>query len=65
MTSYSGKVWKYNGKTLSNFEIKNEKKDVLLITIYQDNNGVLWLGTDNDGVYKSNGQTFEKFEPNK
>ena len=65
MTTYGGKVWKYDGKTLSDFEIKNGEKDVLLITIYQDNNGVLWLGTDNDGVYKSNGETFEKFEPNK
>jgi len=65
MTTYGGKVWKYDGKTLSNFEINNGNKDILLITIYQDNNGVLWLGTDNDGVYKSNGETFEKFEPNK
>lgn len=65
MTTYGGEVWKYDGKTLSNFKIKNGEKDVLLITIYQDNNGVLWLGTDNDGVYKSNGETFDKFEPNK
>ncbi|PHS67615.1 MAG: hypothetical protein COB12_02425 [Flavobacterium sp.] len=65
MTTYGGGVWKYDGKTLSNFEIKNGKENVLLFTIYQDNNGIIWLGTDNDGVYKYNGKTFEKFEPNK
>ncbi|MDG5493238.1 two-component regulator propeller domain-containing protein [Psychroserpens sp. SPM9] len=64
MTNYGGMVWKYDGKTLSEIEINNEEKDVLLITIYQDNNGIIWLGTDNDGVYKSNGKSFEKFEPN-
>ena len=28
----------------------------MLITIYQDNKGVMWLGTDNDGVFKYNGK---------
>jgi ligand-binding sensor domain-containing protein len=62
MTNYGGKVWKYDGKTLSEFEINNKEKDILLITIYQDHNGIIWLGTDNDGVYKYNGKTFEKFK---
>ena len=65
MTIYGGGVWKYDGKTLSNLEIKNDTEDVLLICIYQDNNGTIWLGTDNDGVYKQNGDKFEKFETNK
>ena len=65
MTTYSSGVWKYDGKTLSNIEIKNDIENVLLVTIFQDLNGVLWLGTNNDGVYKSNGETFVKFEPNK
>jgi Two component regulator propeller len=34
----------------------------LLVSIYQDNNGTIWLGTDNDGVYKQNGDKFEKFK---
>ncbi len=61
MTTYGGIVWKYDGKTLSSFKINNGKEVVLLVTIYQDNNGILWLGTDNDGVYKQNGDKFEKF----
>lgn len=65
MTTYGGGVWKYDGNTLSNFEINNGKEDVLLICIYLDNNGTIWLGTDNDGVYKQNGDNFEKFEINK
>lgn len=37
-------------------------EDVSLVSIYQDKNGILWLGTDNDGVYKLNGDKFEKFK---
>ena len=62
MATYSGGVWKYDGKTLSKFEINSEIEDVLLVSIYQDKNGILWLGTDNDGVYKQNGDKFEKFK---
>lgn len=65
MTSYGGGVWKYDGKTLLNIELNNGKEDVLLIGIYQDNNGILWLGTNNDGVYRQHGENFEKFEPKK
>lgn len=64
MTSYGGKVWKYDGEKLLGFKIKNKQNDVLIISIYEDNKGKLWLGTDNDGVYKNNGEVFEKFEPN-
>lgn len=65
MTTYRGGVWKYDGKTLSNFEINNGIEDVLLMCIYQDKEGTIWLGTHNDGVYKGKDGIFEKFEPNK
>jgi len=65
MTTYKGGVWKYDGKMLTNIEVKKGTENIPLITIYQDNNGTIWLGTDNDGVYKQNGEKFEKFEPNK
>ena len=61
MTTYGGGVWKYDGKKLTNLEVKKGTENVLLISIYQDNNGTIWLGTDNDGVYKQNGDTFEKY----
>lgn len=63
MTTYSNGVWKYDGKELSQYEIKNGSEQVMLISIYQDKNGKIWLGTDNDGVYRMNGDKFEKFEP--
>lgn len=62
MTTYGGGVWKYDGKTLSNFEINNGEEEVLLISIYQDIMGTIWLGTDNDGVYRRIGNNFKKFE---
>ena len=64
MTTYGGGVWNYDGKTLSNYEITNGKEEVLLMSIFQDNDGTLWIGTNNDGVYKYNGKEFQKFEPN-
>ena len=63
MTTYGGGVWKYDGESLSNLEIHNGIETILLVSIYQDSNGTLWLGTNNDGVYKQNGEAFEKFVP--
>ncbi|MDP1744359.1 MAG: two-component regulator propeller domain-containing protein [Bacteroidota bacterium] len=63
MTNYNEGVWKYDGKNLSNYRIKDGETDVLIISIYKDKQGILWLGTDNAGVYKFNGKTFEKFRP--
>lgn len=62
MISYGGGVWKYDGKTLTNAEINNGAEEVLLISIHRDNDGVIWLGTDNDGAYRNVGASFEKFE---
>jgi len=33
-----------------------------IMVIYQDKNGELWLGTHENGAYKYNGKTFEKFK---
>lgn len=60
MLTYNEGVWKYNGKELINYPIKNDEKEVLLFTIYKDNKGVLWIGTFDNGVYKFNGKSFEK-----
>ena len=63
MTSYSGIVWKYDGEELLSFPVTNGDLEILLVSIYQDKEGTLWLGTDNDGVYKRVGGSFVKFEP--
>ncbi len=61
MVTYENGVWKYNGKELIHYPIKDGETDVLLFTIFKDNKGVLWLGSHNAGVYKFNGNSFEKF----
>jgi len=60
MLTYESNVWKFNGKELIKYPIKNGEKDVMLFTIYKDNKGVLWLGTFDNGVYKFNGKSFDK-----
>jgi len=60
MATYEEGVYKYNGKELIHYPIKDGETDVLLFTIYKDNKGVLWLGTHNAGVYKFMGKTFER-----
>ena len=61
LATYEDGVYKYNGKELIHYPIKDGETDVLLFTIYKDNKGVLWLGTHNAGVYTFNGSSFEKF----
>ncbi len=61
MVTYDNGVWKYNGKELVHYPIKDGETDVLLFTIFKDKKGVLWLGSHNAGVYKFNGNSFEKF----
>lgn len=61
MVTYDTGVWKFNGKELIHYPIKDGDTDALLYTIYKDNRGVLWLGTHNAGVYRFDGNSFEKF----
>jgi ligand-binding sensor domain-containing protein len=60
MATYEQGVWKYNGKELTHYPIKDGKTDVFLFTIFKDNKGVLWLGSHNAGVFRFNGKSFEK-----
>ena len=63
LTTWSQGVFKYDGKTITNYAVKDDKKDVNLISMYKDNRGDLWLGTPENGVFKFNGNTFERFKP--
>jgi ligand-binding sensor domain-containing protein len=38
-----------------------DKKEVNLISMYKDIQGNLWLGTPDNGTFKFNVNTFEKF----
>lgn len=63
MAIYNKGVWRYNGLQLTHYPVKYNGKDITVFSIYKDNNGVLWLGTHENGAYKFNGNTFEQFKP--
>jgi ligand-binding sensor domain-containing protein len=53
-------VWKYDGKTFTNYRTKDGLGINFIWTIYRDRNDTLWFGTDGAGVYTFNGKRFEK-----
>jgi len=55
-------LWINNGKELTQFFIKDFERNISPTSIYKDNQGILWLGTDKYGIYKYNGNRFEKFK---
>jgi ligand-binding sensor domain-containing protein len=61
--TYRDGVWKYDGKHITHFAVQEDGKNITLFSIYKDNKGDLWLGTHENGAYKLNGTTFEKFAP--
>ncbi|NND76919.1 MAG: hypothetical protein HKN39_01890 [Flavobacteriales bacterium] len=63
MTSYGGRVWKYSENELTLYPVKYGEEDALIISIYEDNSGQLWLGTSNAGVYTFNEGEYERFDP--
>ena len=63
LTTWSQGVFKYDGKTIKNYTVKEDNKDVNVISMFKDKKGDLWLGTPDNGVFKFNGNTFEKFTP--
>lgn len=63
MATYGDGVWRYDGKSVTHYPVKDGDKAITLFTIHKDNQGVMWLGTHSAGAYKLNGKTFEKFRP--
>lgn len=63
MATYNEGVWCFDRKGTIHYAVKDDGKDVKIITLYKDKKGKLWLGTAESGVYKFNGKTFEKFSP--
>ena len=51
-------VWKFDGKTLTNYTTKDGLGIDFITTIYKDKNDGLWFGTDGFGVYTFHGKTF-------
>ncbi len=63
LTTWDKGVYKYDGKNITNYSVKDGTKDANLVSMYKDNQGDLWLGTPDNGTFKFNGKTFEKFKP--
>ena len=63
LTTWDKGVFKYDGKNITQYSVKEGLKDVNLVSMYQDNQGNLWLGTPENGTYKFNGSRFERFRP--
>jgi ligand-binding sensor domain-containing protein len=63
MATYNQGIWRYNVRQITHFPVKYNGKNITVFSIYKDNDGGLWLGTHENGAYKFNGKTFEKFKP--
>jgi ligand-binding sensor domain-containing protein len=53
-------LWKYDGKTLTNYTIKDGLTSNSISTVFCDNSGGLWIGADN-GITKYDGKAFSAF----
>ena len=62
LTTWAKGVYKFDGKNITNYIVKDGNEMVNLVSMYKDNEGSLWLGTPDNGTFKFNGQTFEKFK---
>jgi hypothetical protein len=60
MATYGAGVWRYDGKTLTNYPVLVDGQPITVFSIYRDRQDGLWLGTHEHGVCKFNGKSFEK-----
>jgi ligand-binding sensor domain-containing protein len=61
MATYAQGVWKYDGKKVTHYEVREGDQAVTLFSIYKDRQGQLWLGTHAAGAFRWNGKEFERF----
>jgi ligand-binding sensor domain-containing protein len=54
-------VWRYDGKTFTNFTTKDGLGTDGIWVIFKDNDGNLWFGTEGAGVFVFDGKKFKKF----
>jgi ligand-binding sensor domain-containing protein len=56
-----GGVWRYDGKTFSNFSKKDGLSHNGVWSLLEDKAGNIWVGTRNTGLCRFNGKTFTSF----
>lgn len=52
-------IWRYDGKKMHHYPVRNGTKDINVYTLYQDGSGGLWLNTPEHGAYKFDGKRFK------
>lgn len=62
MATFNEGIWRYDGKKITHYAVKNGPQDITIFSIYKDKHGDLWLGTHENGAYKFNGKSFEKLQ---
>lgn len=63
MMPWSGGIYRYNGKKLTHYPVKDGDKDARMSQIYRDRRGDLWIASQTGGPYRFNGKAFERFLP--
>jgi len=53
-------AWRYDGKTIINYTLKDELTSLFVRVIYKDKKGDLWFGMEGGGICKFNGMSFDK-----
>jgi ligand-binding sensor domain-containing protein len=54
-------LWRYDGKNVTNYTVKDGLPGDSIMAIYKDKKGELWFGTQGEGVCRFNGKTFTRF----
>ena len=60
--TYLDGVWRYDGTNITHYPVQVDSDDIALFCIYKDHAGALWLGTQANGAYWFNGESFENFK---
>ena len=63
MVTYNKGVLKYSNNQVTHYPVTDNGRTITLFKIFKDNNGDLWLGTHENGTFKFNGKSFERFNP--
>ncbi|RMA67706.1 two component regulator with propeller domain [Ulvibacter antarcticus] len=58
---YTGGVWRFDGKSFTQFTTKDRLVHNAVFSIVEDNDGNLWFGTRNTGLSKYDGENFTTF----
>jgi len=62
LVTYERGIWRYDGKTMKQYLIKNDKGEIATtFSIYRNRKGTLWVGTHTAGAYRFNGKEFVRF----